>query len=235
MVEGSSSSDNVSGEIPYSPEVVREIFQNMRDFICLHTVTLDHDGEVTDCILQKWNITYTSVRKTAPEVGQSMMANYFTPSIALNHANDAWQNGSSTQLFEMNESMSDVHANRERVIRFGVRWQRIGKFILEVGTDLSTFDRLSAHENLDSALNARLAADQVFCNRLHRLGETDWAILDRLAEGYTDARIAETVFLNLQTVRNHVSRMLKTFDCENRTQLALMVVHHRHREMFDGK
>lgn len=231
----SKSSVNRGDDSDYSPDVVREIFDNMRDFICLHTVVLDGEGNLADCILQRWNSTYASVRKTPPEVGQSMMANYFTPAVALKHLNDAWQNGSSTQLFEMTESMSDIYSTQARTIRFGVRWQRIGKFLLEVGTDLSTFDRLSVHENLDSALSAQMSADQEFCNRLHGLGDTDRAILDRLAEGYTDARIAETVFLNLQTVRNHVSRMLKTFECENRTQLALMVVNHRHRKMFDGK
>lgn len=234
-MQESPSSDSASGENPYSPEVVREIFDNMGDFICLHTVSLDEAGRLTDCILQKWNAAYAGIRATPPTVGQSLMSAYFAPMIAMEHANTAWQTGSSTQVFEITEAMAGVYDPDRGMMRFGVRWQRVGKFLLEVGTDLSTFDRLSSPKNLDSALNAKMSADAEVCNRLHRLGETDRAILDRLSEGYTDAHIAETVFLNLQTVRNRVSNMLKTFDCENRTQLALLVVNHRYRRLTNGE
>jgi DNA-binding NarL/FixJ family response regulator len=66
-------------------------------------------------------------------------------------------------------------------------------------------------------------------SKVRSLSETDRAILGRIAEGDSDAQVADAVFLNLQTVRNHVSGLLRTFDCTNRTQLALAVVHDRYR------
>ena len=70
-------------------------------------------------------------------------------------------------------------------------------------------------------------------NKVRSLSETDRAILGRIAEGDSDAQVADAVFLNLQTVRNHVSGLLRTFDCTNRTQLALAVVHHHYQHPED--
>lgn len=58
---------------------------------------------------------------------------------------------------------------------------------------------------------------------LSELDESDRAILRLLGTGASDQQIADAVFLNLQTVRNRVSRMLKKFGHDNRTQLALFV------------
>jgi DNA-binding NarL/FixJ family response regulator len=66
--------------------------------------------------------------------------------------------------------------------------------------------------------------------RLERDGHTAWSTLsatDRqimrcLAEGMNDKEIAQSVHLSTQTVRNHVSLLLRTFGRSNRTQLALL-------------
>lgn len=60
-------------------------------------------------------------------------------------------------------------------------------------------------------------------NALTSLDSVDRDILRLLGTGATDQQIANAVFLSLQTVRNRVSRLLRTFDRENRTQLALFV------------
>lgn len=58
---------------------------------------------------------------------------------------------------------------------------------------------------------------------LMSLDSVDRQILRLLATGASDQAIADSVFLNLQTVRNRMSRLLRTFDKDNRTQLALFV------------
>lgn len=73
------------------------------------------------------------------------------------------------------------------------------------------------------------------CGKVRLLSDTDRAILGRVAEGDTDAQVADAVFLNVQTVRNHVSGLLRTFGCANRTQLALAVVHDHYRHQADAK
>lgn len=55
------------------------------------------------------------------------------------------------------------------------------------------------------------------------LDQVDRAILDMLADGSTDREIADEVHLNVQTIRNRVSRLLAKFDKANRTQLAVMI------------
>jgi DNA-binding NarL/FixJ family response regulator len=58
---------------------------------------------------------------------------------------------------------------------------------------------------------------------LRTLDATDRAILRELATGASDQQIADAVFLNVQTVRNKVSRLLRRFDRENRTQVAVFL------------
>ena len=55
------------------------------------------------------------------------------------------------------------------------------------------------------------------------LDQVDRAILDMLADGSTDREIADEVHLNVQTIRNRVSRLLTKFGKANRTQLAVMI------------
>ena len=58
---------------------------------------------------------------------------------------------------------------------------------------------------------------------LRTLDDTDRAILRELAKGSSDQQIAAVVFLSVQTVRNKVSRLLRRFDRENRTQIAVFL------------
>ena len=90
------------------------------------------------------------------------------------------------------------------------------KTITDVSMGLNLFNREEVRESLEELSRRGL-------DLLGTLDEFDRAILRLLGTGASDQQISEAVFLNLQTVRNRVSRMLKKFGYENRTQLALFV------------
>jgi NarL family two-component system response regulator LiaR len=58
---------------------------------------------------------------------------------------------------------------------------------------------------------------------LAHLSKTDTDIIHCIARGSTDKEISETLFLNIQTVRNHVSKIMSKLGKTNRTQLAILV------------
>lgn len=62
--------------------------------------------------------------------------------------------------------------------------------------------------------------DAVGVSVLRSLDETDRAILRELVKGATDKQIADAVFLSVRAVRNKVSRLLRRFERDNRTQVA---------------
>lgn len=58
------------------------------------------------------------------------------------------------------------------------------------------------------------------------LSERELDVLRMLAEGFTNAEIADRLFLTRGTVRNYVSSILAKLDVEDRTQAALIAVKH---------
>ena len=58
------------------------------------------------------------------------------------------------------------------------------------------------------------------------LSEREREVLVLLAQGLTNAEIAERLFLTRGTVRNYVSSILSKLGVEDRTQAALIAVHH---------
>jgi DNA-binding CsgD family transcriptional regulator len=54
------------------------------------------------------------------------------------------------------------------------------------------------------------------------LSEREGEIARLLTTGASNARIARELYLSEATIKGHVSRMMRRFDCGNRTQLALM-------------
>lgn len=58
---------------------------------------------------------------------------------------------------------------------------------------------------------------------VEKLDDTDRQIVRLIAGGQSDKQIAEAVHLNVQTVRNRVSRLLNRFGKDNRTQLAVFI------------
>ena len=65
----------------------------------------------------------------------------------------------------------------------------------------------------------------------HDLSERELAVLALVAEGKTNAEIAETLILSEKTVRNHVSTILEKLELTNRIEAATYAVRH-HIERF---
>jgi DNA-binding NarL/FixJ family response regulator len=65
--------------------------------------------------------------------------------------------------------------------------------------------------------------------RVAALPERDREVLDLVADGLSNAEIAQQLYLSEGTVKGSVSRLMTQLDCQNRTQLALRVVGRRSR------
>jgi DNA-binding NarL/FixJ family response regulator len=65
----------------------------------------------------------------------------------------------------------------------------------------------------------------------HDLSERELAVLALVAEGQTNAEIAEALILSEKTVRNHVSTILEKLELTNRIEAATYAVRH-HIERF---
>ena len=58
---------------------------------------------------------------------------------------------------------------------------------------------------------------------LAHLSKNDKDLMHCIARGLTDKEISESLFLNIQTVRNHVSKIMSKLGKTNRTQLAILM------------
>ena len=58
------------------------------------------------------------------------------------------------------------------------------------------------------------------------LSEREMEVLNLLAQGLTNAEIAERLFLTRGTVRNYVSAILSKLDVDDRTQAAILAIRH---------
>ena len=79
---------------------------------------------------------------------------------------------------------------------------------------------------LIDATAARAASQrmqQTSPTRISVLEGTDKDIADLVSKGMTDKEIAAALNFSVQTIKNHVSRILTTVGAANRTQLAVMV------------
>jgi len=147
-----ADSPDAAGTPPpdYNPVVVWSIFNSMRDYICVHRPVFGGNGEIVDCELISWNTAYEKVRTKKVERGQRIVDTYFLPESALAHVNTAWTDGHSYQLFNLNPDDGDRYRPKGSVVAIEVQWQRAGKFVLEIGSDLSEFqqvqNRLQQHE-----------------------------------------------------------------------------------------
>jgi DNA-binding NarL/FixJ family response regulator len=63
--------------------------------------------------------------------------------------------------------------------------------------------------------------------RVAALPERDREVLDLVADGLSNAEIAQHLYLSEGTVKGSVSRLMTQLDCQNRTQLALRVIGRR--------
>lgn len=142
-----------------------EIFNDLRDYICVHSVETDGFGDVTDARLRVWNRAYERVRTKPVEAGQSMRDTYFQPQLALDYVNKAWHEGIARQFFELTPATRDRYRPEGAVVVINVLWQRVGEFVVEVGNDLSEVRRLQLQladqESVaTAALHARIVAEE---------------------------------------------------------------------------
>lgn len=142
-----------------------EIFNDLRDYICIHTVELDGFGDVTDARLRAWNRAYERVRTKPVEIGQSMRDTYFQPELALDYVNKAWHEGVAQQVFELTPATRDKYRPEGAIVLINVLWQRVGDFVVEVGNDLSELRllqlQLADQESAaTAALHARIVAEE---------------------------------------------------------------------------
>lgn len=74
-----------------------------------------------------------------------------------------------------------------------------------------------------AARAASLRMQQESPTRINVLEGSDKEIADLVAKGMTDKEIAAALNFSVQTIKNHVSRILTAVGAANRTQLAVMV------------
>jgi len=114
-----------------------EIFNQLKDYVCVHSVELDEFGDVSDARLRVWNRSYEEVRTRAVHVGQSLVETYFEPQVALDFVNRAWREGMARQVFELSPATRDRYRTEGALVLINVLWQRVGDFVIEIGNDLS--------------------------------------------------------------------------------------------------
>lgn len=125
-----------------SPVDVAQIFHSLRDYVAVQEPILDEFGAVIDTRLIWWNDQYQSVRVLPVKFGQRMMETYFEPEVSLEYANQAWSTGHAFQLFELTPEKRDRYRSPQTTLVLSVDWQRVGKYIVEVGSDLTEYRAL---------------------------------------------------------------------------------------------
>lgn len=163
MDTGRLSTPNL-GAADFSADEMLQIFDQLRDYVAIHAVELDDSGTVIDTRLAAWNRAYGEVRLGRVEVGQSILTTYVDPHHAMLFVNRAWREGSVHEVFEFTPETRGVYSPSDGVVMLDVHWQRIGDYVVEIGTDLSELRllqmRLADQESVAAqALRARVAAE----------------------------------------------------------------------------
>jgi len=144
---------------------VFRIFNELRDYVCVHSVELDQFGDVLDARLCAWNRAYEQLRTKPVEMHQSLRDTYFAPEIAIDFVSRAWREGSAQQVFELTPATRDRYRPDGAVAHFNVLWQRVGDYVVEVGNDLTEVRmlqmQLEDHESASAtAMQARIVAQE---------------------------------------------------------------------------
>lgn len=137
----------VGGKTAKSREVlaridVAHIFQSLGEFIAIHEPVLDEYGTLVDARLIWWNDEYENVRVTTVEANSLLMETYIDPGNALTFASAAWSSGRALQVFDFTPDKLGQYRPPGEILQLSVVWERVGDFIVEVGSDLSTVRRL---------------------------------------------------------------------------------------------
>jgi len=97
------------------------------------------------------------------------------------------------------------------------------KAIISPAVAAAMMDRLAHLANLDTPA-AYLEAREIQLSELTSREEEVLALID---EGYTNQEIADALFIECGTVKNHVHKILKKLDVNNRHEAAFVLQSHR--------
>jgi signal transduction histidine kinase len=173
-----------------SGDSLRLITAHLSDYICAHVPVLGHDGTVVDCSLVWWNAAYERLRLTPVQLGQSMMATYYDPEVALGFVRRCMADGHAEQHFELGADAFDQYRIPEQVVRLHVDWLLVGSLIVEVGIDESRATKLELQIQ-----EQELAVREVLQQRMRDLDR------ERIARDLHDSVIQQlfVTVLDLQT------------------------------------
>lgn len=121
---------------------VAQIFQSLGEYIAIHEPVVDEFGTLTDAQLIWWNRGYESVRVLPVSHLSRMSEAYFDPRIAIEYASTAWSSGRSIQLFEFIPAHRNQYRPPGQQVAISVLWERVGDYVVEIGSDLSELRKL---------------------------------------------------------------------------------------------
>ena len=125
-----------------SDHQVEPILRSLHDYIGLHKLVRNENGDVVDLSLVWWNDPYEDIRIHSPVVGQSMMATYYEPEGVIKIVEQVLQEGTVKQIFSIGENSADRYRPPEVLVRIEVTWMLVGEAIVEIGADLSQLTAL---------------------------------------------------------------------------------------------
>ena len=95
---------------------VEPLLQNLRDYIGLHALVRNENGDIVDLSLVWWNDAYEGIRIHPPVLGQSMMATYFEPDGVIEIVKQVLEQGIVKQIFSIGENAGDRYRAPDIVI-----------------------------------------------------------------------------------------------------------------------
>lgn len=125
-----------------SDHQVEPLLRNLRDYIGLHQLVRNENGDIVDLSLVWWNDAYEGIRIHPPVLGQSMMATYYEPEGVLEIVAQVLEQGTVKQIFSIGENAVDHYRPPELLVRIEVTWMLVGDAIVEIGSDLSQMTAL---------------------------------------------------------------------------------------------
>lgn len=121
---------------------IESVLGTLRDYIGLHIPVRNENGDIVDATLVWWNNAYEGIRVNPPVLGQSMMATYYDPEVAIDIVRQAFEGKPIKQVFDLGENSVDRYRAPEVLVRIEVTWMRVGDAVVEIGSDLSEMTAL---------------------------------------------------------------------------------------------
>lgn len=125
-----------------SDHQVEPLLRSLHNYVGLHKLVRNENGDVVDLSLVWWNDPYEDIRIHPPVVGQSMMATYYEPEGVIKIVEQVLQEGTVKQIFSIGENSADRYRPPEVLVRIEVTWMLVGEAIVEIGADLSQLTAL---------------------------------------------------------------------------------------------